>query len=171
MKAKAILDTSFWIHLVKINLENRFLELYDIIVPTKVEEEILFCNTFKFMIYKPQDVRVYERLKQENKITIINPKDISKQLTNQISKNSGELFAIALATERNWIVFIDNGRPQKYCVENNILTSTICDLLIYLKEEKILTIKEIEQKIELIKDSLSDKYLKQIKEYLKKEKI
>jgi len=168
MKPKAILDTSFWIHLVKMGLESQFITLFEIIIPQKVEDEILYCNTFKFMIYKPQDIRVYERLKQERKITIINPKDISKQLTNQISKNSGELFAIALAKERNWIVFIDNGRPQKYCIENNIQTSTIIDFLIYLKEEKLLNIKEIEQKVNLIKDSLSNKYLKQIEEYLKK---
>ncbi|MFA5745483.1 MAG: hypothetical protein WCX82_03260 [archaeon] len=167
MKPKAILDTSFWIHLVKLDLENHFLNLFDPIVPQKVEDEILYCNTFKFMIYKPQDIRIYEKLKNENKIEIINPREISKQLLSHISKNSGELFAIALAKEKSWIVFIDNGRPHNYCIENNIQTGTIGDFLIYLKEEKILTIKEIKNKINLIKDSLSERYLEQIKKYLK----
>jgi predicted nucleic acid-binding protein len=166
MKPKAILDTSFWIHLVKLDLENKFMNLFEIIMPKKVEDEILYSNSFKFMIYKPQDIRVYENLKSHNKITILNPKEIDKKISSQISKNSGELYAIALAKEKNWVVFIDNGRPQKYCFENNIQTGTIIDFLIHLKNENIIGSKEIEKKIELIKNSLSKKYLDQIKKYL-----
>jgi hypothetical protein len=166
MKPKAIIDTSFWIHLVKTNLEDHFMRRFVIIAPQRVEEEILYCNTFKFMVYKPQDIRVYEKLKSENKIIILNPKKIKKELASQISKNSGELYAIALAKENRWIVFIDNGRPHKFCIENDIQTGTIIDFIIYLKMENQLTTKEIKQKIELIKDSLSEKYLEQIKKYL-----
>jgi hypothetical protein len=167
MKPKAIIDTSFWIHLVKTKLDGHFVRLFDIIAPQRVEEEILYCNTFKFMVYKPQDIKIYEKLKSENKIEILNPKKIEKELISQISKNSGELYAIALAKENQWIVFIDNGRPHKYCIENNISTGTIIDFMIYLEMKNQLTTKEIKQKIELIKDSLSERYLEQIKKYLK----
>jgi hypothetical protein len=166
MKAKAIVDTSFWIHLVKINLEDKFLELYDIIVPTKVEEEILFCNTFKFMIYKPKDIKVYEKLKSLNKIENINPCVIPKELSSQISKNSGELYAISLSKEKDVIVFIDNGRPYDFCIKNKIKTGTIIDFLVYLKEENQLNLSEIKEKIKILENSISKKLLKDIKKYI-----
>jgi hypothetical protein len=166
MKKKAIIDTSFWIHLVKINLEKNFLELYDVILPKKVEEEILFCNSFKLMIYKPKDIKIYEKLKYENKIKVVDPKIIPKELSSQISKNSGELFAISLAKENDVIVFIDNGRPHTFCKKNKIKTGTIIDFLIYLKEEKKINISDIKEKINIIKESLSKKHLKDIKKYI-----
>jgi predicted nucleic acid-binding protein len=171
MKAKAILDTSFWIHLNKTKIWNVFLEYYDVVVPKQVEKEITYCNTFKSLIYKPQDIEIYEKLRKNKKIIIINPKKISKKLSCQISKNSGELFAIALAKEKDWIVFIDNGRPNKYCIENNIKTATIIDFLIFLKNEKRITKKEIKEKINKIKTSIPKKMLEEIKKYLKKDNL
>jgi len=165
MKPKAIIDASFWIHLIKLELEEIFLQYYEIITTTRIEEEILYCNNFKYFIYKPKDIKLYENFKKENKIQIKNPKTISKELESQISKNSGELQAIALAKENNYIVFIDNGRPNEYCIKNNILSATIIDFLIFLNNNKILTKKEILYKINLIKNSLPKNYLKKIENY------
>jgi predicted nucleic acid-binding protein len=166
MKQKAILDTSFWIHLNKMELQNIFIKYYDIVIPKKVEDEIIYCNSFKFMIYKPKDFYTYEEFKKNNQISIINPKKISSELSTQISKNSGELFAIALAKEKNWIVFIDNGRPNKYCLNNNIKTATIVDFIIFLKIEKKITKTEIKKKINIIKTSIPKENIEKMNRYL-----
>jgi predicted nucleic acid-binding protein len=66
-KPIAIIDASFWIHLIKTDLLQLFLEYYKtIIVPSKVEQEITWSESFKFMIYTPEDIKQYNKLKKED---------------------------------------------------------------------------------------------------------
>jgi len=163
----AIVDASFWIHLIKTDLLHIFQEYYNrIIVPLKVEEEITFSESFKFMVYIPEDIKHYNKLKQEGIIIVQNPKTITKQLSSQVSKDSGELYCIALSQEIGLIVFIDNGRPYNYCKENNILVANIIEFLLFLYIEKRLNKKEVYSKINVIKSSISNSYLKGIEKYL-----
>jgi predicted nucleic acid-binding protein len=166
-KAIAIVDASFWIHLIKINLLQLFLEYYKtIVVPSKVEREITWSESFKFMIYTPEDIKQYNKLKKEDIIIIKEPKVIKQQLKSQVSKDSGELYCIALAQETGYIVFIDNGKPYNYCNENNILVANIIEFMLFLYTEQKLTKKEIYVKINLIKNSIPISYLKEIENYL-----
>jgi predicted nucleic acid-binding protein len=159
-KPFAILDSSFYIHLVKINLIMIFLDFYKIMVCSKVKDEITY---FLYKdLYVPKDIELFLKLEALKIITIENPKIIPSGLINEVSKNSGESYSIALAQEKNVIVFIDNGRPYNYCLKNKILCSNIIEFLLYLYKIKIITKKEILQKIKIIENSLPKEYLLEI---------
>jgi predicted nucleic acid-binding protein len=166
----AIVDASFWIHLVKIDLLNIFLEYYTYLyVPLKVESEITFADSLKFKLFTPSDIKLYYKLKKEKVIIIKDPTIIKKELKSQVSNNSGELYCIALSQELGVITFIDNGRPYKYCKEHNILVGNIIEFMLFLYSNKKLTKKEVLSKIVLIQNSLPQDYLKSINNYLKGE--
>src|SRR5574343_998374 len=96
-KPKAIIDTSFWIHLVKLNLVEQFIQLWNIVVTRKVEEELQ--DFVRIKLYTPLDLEIYNDLKSKGTIQIKDPKSIPKDIDNQITSNSGELYSIALAKE------------------------------------------------------------------------
>jgi len=167
-KSIAIIDTSFWIHLVKTDLLGLFLEYYSkMIFPVKVEEELTFSESFKSKVYISKDIKEYRLLKEKNIIVIQDPKTISKEFESQVSKNSGELFCIALSKETGYISFIDNGRPYNFCKKNNILVSNIIEFMLFLYTENKINKSEIFIKINLIKRTISNEYLKTIENYLK----
>jgi predicted nucleic acid-binding protein len=165
----AIVDASFWIHLVKVDLLDIFLEYYNYLyVPSKVELEITFAESLKFKLFTPNDIKLYYKLKKEGIIVVKDPATIKKELESQVSKDSGELYCIALSQELGLITFIDNGRPYNYCKQNNILVGNIIEFLLFLYFNKKLTKKEILVKISIIEKSLSQDYLKSINNYLKR---
>jgi predicted nucleic acid-binding protein len=167
-EAIAIVDTSFWIHLIKIDLLEIFLKHYSkIIIPSKVLEELTFFESFKYKVYIPEDIKEFKKLKEKKVISIKNPKKINKELESQVSKKSGELSCIALSLETGYISFIDNGRPYNFCKKNNILVSNIIEFILFLYFEKKITKKEIFLKIKLIERTISKEYFKEIENYLK----
>jgi len=159
-KSLAVLDTSFYIHLVKIDLIDIFLNFYKIIVCSKVKEEITY---FIYRdLYLPKDIELFLKFEKSDIIRIENPTKIPKSLISEVSNNSGEMYAIALAQEKNSIVFIDNGRPYKYCLKNKILCSNIVEFLLYLYTNRIITKREILNKIKIIENTLPKEYLLEI---------
>lgn len=164
----AIVDTSFWIHLVKTDLLDYFLSYYSkIIVPFIVEEELTYFESFKYKVYVPKDIKEFKKLKEKKIITIINPKIINKEIESKVSKNSGELFCILLSLQTGYISFIDNGRPYNFCKKNNLLVSNIIEFMLFLFLEKKLSKKEVFFKIKLIERTISKSYFENVKNYLK----
>jgi len=159
-KSLAVLDTSFYIHLVKIDLIDIFLNFYKIIVCSKVKEEITYF--IHRDLYLPKDIELFLKFEKSDIIRIENPTKIPKSLISEISNDSGEMYAIALAQEKNSIVFIDNGRPYKYCLKNKILCSNIVEFLLYLYTNRIITKREILNKIKIIENTLPKEYLLEI---------
>lgn len=158
-KPKAVIDTSFWIHLVKLNLVEQFIQLWDILVTKKVEEELQAFVNIK--LYIPLDLEIYNDLKSKGIIQIKNPKNIPKNIDNQITKNSGELFSIALAKENKIIVFIDNGIPYDFCKKNKILVANNVDFCLKLLLDNKLTREEALSKLEILENlkSMKLKYI------------
>jgi hypothetical protein len=165
-KPKAIIDTSFWIHLVKLNLVDSFIQLWDIVVTRKVEEELLAFTKIK--LYTPLDLEIYNELKSKGTIQVKNPKSIPKDIDAQITSNSGELFSIALAREEKIIVFIDNGIPYEFCKRNNILVANIIDYLMHQYEQKKFTKEQILGKLDILESlkSMKLKYIEKVKKEL-----
>jgi hypothetical protein len=165
-KPKAVIDTSFWIHLVKLNLVDSFIQLWDIVVTRKVEEELLAFTKIK--LYTPLDLEIYNELKSKGTIQVKNPKSIPKDIDAQITSNSGELFSIALAREEKIIVFIDNGIPYEFCKRNNILVANIIDYLMHQYEQKKFTKEQILGKLDILESlkSMKLKYIEKVKKEL-----
>lgn len=158
-KPKAIIDTSFWIHLVKLNLVEQFIQLWNIVVTRKVEEELQ--DFVRIKLYTPLDLEIYNDLKSKGTIQIKDPKSIPKDIDNQITSNSGELYSIALAKEDKIIVFIDNGIPYEFCKQNQILAANIVDYLMRQYEQKKFTKEQTLEKL-MILESLKSMKLKYI---------
>jgi predicted HTH domain antitoxin len=100
-KLKAVVDASFWIHLVKLNLVEEFIKLWAVVVTKKVELELFTFARIK--LYTPLDLDIYNDLKSKEIIKIKDPKSIPKDINSQITNHSGELYSIALAKEENLI--------------------------------------------------------------------
>ncbi|MFA5745996.1 MAG: hypothetical protein WCX82_01205 [archaeon] len=159
VKPKAIIDTSFWIHLVKLDLVEQFIQLWDLIATKKVEEELQAFTRIK--LYTPLDLETYNDLKSQGAIQVKDPKSVPGNINSQIANNSGELFSIALAKEYKIIVFIDNGIPYDFCKRNQILAANIVDYLMRQYEQKKFTKEQILQKL-MILESLKSMKLKYI---------
>lgn len=158
-KPKAVVDTSFWIHLVKLDLVESFIQLWDIVITRKVEEELQAFTRIK--LYTPLDLEIYNELKLKGTIQVKNPKNVPENINNQITTNSGELFSIELAKEGKIIVFIDNGIPYEFCKKNQILAANIVDYLMRQYEQKKFTKKQTLEKL-MILESLKSMKLKYI---------
>lgn len=154
-KPKAVVDTSFWIHLVKLNLVEEFIELWNIVITRKVEEELQAFVRIK--LYTPLDLEIYTDLKSKEIIKIKDPKAIPKDIDSQITSDSGELYSIALAKEEKIIVFIDNGIPYDFCKRNNILAANNIDFSLKLVEDNKLTKEEALNKLDILEKSKSMK--------------
>ncbi|MDD3244550.1 MAG: hypothetical protein PHU47_00165 [Candidatus ainarchaeum sp.] len=154
-KPKAVIDTSFWIHLVKLNLVEEFIELWNIVITRKVEEELQAFVRIK--LYTPLDLEIYTDLKSKEIIKIKDPKAIPKEINSQITSDSGELYSIALAKEEKIIVFIDNGIPYDFCKINNILVANNIDFSLKLVEDNKLTKEEVLNKLNILEKSKSMK--------------
>jgi hypothetical protein len=158
-KPKAVVDTSFWIHLVKLNLVESFTQLWNIVVTRKVEEELHAFVRIK--LYTPLDLEIYNELKSNGTIQVKDPKSVPGNINSQITNNSGELFSIALAKEDKIIVFIDNGIPYDFCKRNQILAANIVDYLMRQYEQKKFTKEQTLEKL-MILESLKSMKLKYI---------
>ncbi len=166
-KPSAVIDTSFWIHLVKLDLTDKFIELYDLVFTKKVEEELLAFK--KIHLYSPLDLDIFNQLKLKNKLKIIDPKYISKEINNSISNDSGELFSLSLAQEKNYIVFIDNGIPYDFCKKNKINVMNMIDFCILLYILKKISLDDLQNKIIQLDNlnTIKYKYMNEGKKYLK----
>ena len=158
-KPKAVVDTSFWIHLVKLNLVEEFIELWNIVVTRKVEEELQAFARIK--LYTPLDLEIYTNLKSKEIIKIKDPKSIPKDIDSQITCDSGELYSIALAKEEKIIVFIDNGIPYDFCKRNNIKVMNTIDLCFLLLKLNKFSKEDLFQKINQLDKlkSIKSKYI------------
>jgi hypothetical protein len=165
-KPKAVVDTSFWIHLVKLNLFEEFTQLWDIVFTRKVEEELLAFVRIK--LYTPLDLEIYNELKSKGTIQVKDPKSIPKDIDSQITASSGELYSIALAKEDKIIVFIDNGIPYDFCKRNNIDVMNIPDLCLFLVDRNILSLDIANQKLIQLENlkSMKLKYIEKARKEL-----
>ena len=68
-KPCAVIDTSFWIHVVYLEIDKYLIKYFDIFFPNKVKSEILYFKHFDYF-YKSTDIFIFEKLLQDNQLTI-----------------------------------------------------------------------------------------------------
>lgn len=135
-------------------------------VTRKVEEELQ--DFVRIKLYTPLDLEIYNDLKSKGTIQIKDPKSIPKDIYNQITSNSGELYSIALAKEDKIIVFIDNGIPYEFCKQNQILAANIVDYLVRQYEQKQFTKEQTLEKLNILESlkSMKLRYIEKAKKEL-----
>jgi predicted nucleic acid-binding protein len=155
-KVKAVVDSSFWININRVDLVNILNDYFELIFTKKVEEELLIT---KKMFYIPKDIIKYNELKNKKLITIQNPKQIDRDLWNRLSKDSGEMQCIALAKEINAVVLIDNGAAIEYCKKNKIMLINSINFIIYYYYLDKITFDQAIQKINVLSPFIKKKYV------------
>ncbi len=164
-KPKIVIDASFWINVVYLDIESYLLKYFDIYFVQKVESEIL--NESEHKIYNTRDMDVYSKLKDIRLIKIREPKNIPKKLLDNLQYDSGELYCIALGIEDNMIVATDDKGPISFCKINNIPFMTSIDYILYLYNTKELTKKRCLILFNMLNKNISKKFIEIGKKYFK----
>ncbi len=156
-KIKAVVDSSFWININRIDLVDALYNYFELIFTKKVEDELLIN---KKMFYIPKDILKYNELKNQNQISIQNPKKIDCDLWNKLSKTSGEMQSIALAKEINAVVLIDNGAAIEYCKKNKIKLVNSINFIIYNYYLDKISYNKAKQNINTLSPFIKKTYIK-----------
>lgn len=155
-KRKAVVDSSSWINLNRIGLIEILLADFDLIFTSKVETELLVNNK---LFYTPKDLLVYKSLKKKGLIKLNDPKKVSKELWNSLSKSSGEMQSIALALEIGSFVIVDNSAAVDYCLKNKIKIINSINLIIYYFYTDKISYSQAIEKINILKPYIKNKYI------------
>lgn len=157
-KKKAIIDSSFWININRVNLVKELLERFDLYFTLKVEKELLIN---KNLFYIPKDITVYKNLKEINLINVKDAFKIPINLQKTLSKNSGEVCTIALAIELNAAILVDNGSAVDYCIKNKMFVVNTINFILYCYFIDELTYRQVIEKINQLKPYIKEKYILQ----------
>ena len=152
----AVIDSSFWININRVGLIDYLLERFELVFTSKVEEELLINSK---LFYTPRDIIIYNKLKELGFIKVIDPKVIPKDLWNKLSKDSGEIYTIALAIELNAAVLVDNSAAIEYCIQKNILITNSVTFILYDTLQRKLTYTQALDKINLLKPYIRERYI------------
>jgi predicted nucleic acid-binding protein len=123
-----ISDSSTLILLAKSNLLKLCIDIFDIIIPDIVYKEILKGKEKNY-----KDAFKIESFIKNKKIKIENPKNKTiEQYRNLFALDSGELYALCLAKEKNKDVLIDDKKGINVCCILNIKFYTSLNILLLL---------------------------------------
>ncbi len=155
-EVKAIVDSSFWININRVDLVKELLDKFKLIFTFKVEKELLINNN---LFYVPKDIIVYNNLKKINLISVRNPLKIPLNLQKELSRNSEEVNTIALALELNAVILIDNSAAVEYCIKNKMYVVNTINFIIYCYSTDVITYNQALEKINLLKPYIKQKYI------------
>lgn len=132
---RIVIDASFWINIVYLEIEDYLKKYFEIYFVSKVEAEVL--NNSNYKLYDSIDMEKYKDWKQNKIIIIKDPINIPKKLLDNLESNSGELYTIALAIEEKMVVCIDDGKPHNFCFNEGLFPVNSIDFIyfLYLKKE------------------------------------
>ena len=158
-KPKIVIDTSFWINVVYLGIDNYLLNYFNLYVVSKVEKEILDESDYK--IYDSEDMEIYSKLKDRGLITIKNPQKLSKRVLDDLEVDSGELYSIELAIEENMIVATDDKGAVTFSNKNNLIMITSIDFILKLYIDKIISIDTVLYYFNLLEKKIKPKYIEE----------
>jgi predicted nucleic acid-binding protein len=101
----AILDASFWINIVRMDLASHLVDYFVLYVPPRVTQE-LAAPLGRSQI--PQPAALFQEWTQRQLVHVEYPNLTFGRF------DAGENEAIALALERDWALLIDNSAPRDW---------------------------------------------------------
>lgn len=165
VKKNAIVDSSFWININRVNLVKELLDKFDVFFTCKVEKELLINNN---LFYTPKDIIVYKTLKEMGYVTVKDANKIPLKLNKILSRDSGEVNTIALALENKGVILVDNGAAVDYCIKNKIPVVNTINFILYCYFIDLLTYKQVLEKINILRPYIKKKYILQDLKLLEK---
>jgi len=165
MKKPVVIDASFWINIVYLELYSYVSIYFELIFVSKVKSEICVPRKHDYF-YLSEDIKIFNDLLANGNSKIENPKKILKKYYSELEKDSGELYTIALAKEKNYGVLIDDGNPYDFCKMQQISRMNTIDFIIFLYIKRNLTKTQSIEYIQKLNLKVKEKYIKQAIAYL-----
>src|SRR5438105_2413623 len=104
-RIQAVLDASFWINAVRMNLVHYLTDYFDLCAPPRVVDELM---ALQYLPHPPRSTTLFQELLQRRLIE-------TKSSTQTFGRfDVGENEAIALAREHGWVLLIDNSAPRDW---------------------------------------------------------
>ena len=155
-KVKAVIDSSFWININKVNLARYLLDYFALYSTKKVREELL--DHPKKDLNIPKDAELFKSLIDAGLISIAVPILIPKDIRQLLSEDSGEVYVLSLAKERNMSVLLDDNGPLQYCEKNKIRLFTSIHFIYLLYRDNIISKQDAIDKIMQLKKSINERF-------------
>ncbi len=165
IKLKIVIDASFWINIVYLELDKYLVKYFDIYMVSKVEEEIL--NNSEHKVYDSEDMEIFLELKNNKQIFIKNPINIPKKLLDNLQSNSGELYTIALGIENKISICIDDGNPYNFCFREGLSPVNSIDFIYFLYLKKEINSKQSINYINKLQRRIKLSYIEKAKKLFK----
>jgi len=156
-KVKAVVDSSFWININKVNLARYLLDYFELYSTEKVREELL--DHPKKELYTPKDAELFKSLIDAGLINIVVPVLIPKDIKQLLSIDSGEVYVLSLAKERNMSVLLDDNGPLQYCEKHKIKLFTSVHFIYLLYRDNIISKQDAIDRIVLLKKSINERFI------------
>src|SRR5579859_6126446 len=138
-----VLETSFWIVAHRADVVANCLDLFDIVVPQPVEDEILSAQ-----VGVPQREYPYATLFRHLRYAIHDPPARGPQPLSIFGR--GEAAAIPLAQHLSAVLLINERRATDYALARGIEVLTVPAFIVALRERDIISHRAALRKLELI---------------------
>ena len=143
----AVLDTSFWVLAYRAEITANCLDLFDIVVPPAVEEEILASQPSAVAREYPY-ATLFRHLKHElrSPTVVVTPLSIF---------GPGEADAIALATELKAVLLINERPGLQYARNLGLDVASVPSVIVLLRSQGVVSDRGARRKLGLISPNTS----------------
>jgi predicted nucleic acid-binding protein len=138
----AVLDTSFWVLAYRAEIAANCLDLFEIVVPKAVEEEILAGQPGVAGREYPYST-LFRHLKQELRTPTVDFTPLS-------IFGPGEAEAIALATEPNAVLLINERPGLQYARNLGLDVASVPSVIVLLRSQGVISDRAARRKLGLI---------------------
>ena len=143
-RIRAVLETSFWVSAWRADVAANCLDLYDLIPPRAVEEEIA-ANDPRF----PTGEFPYATLFRHLRDKMSDPPDPGPPPLDVFG--AGEAAAIPLAAELSVPLLINESRARKYAANLGLVTITVPTTVVVLYRNRVISNMAAWRKLDLLK--------------------
>lgn len=160
-KPRIIMDTSSWINLYGIGLINYLMDNFQILVTSKVSDEILDGKEFA------EDVTVFEEAVERKIIKVDTLNTVPEEIKHEVSISSGEIEVIAYAIEKDCLVLIDDSRVYRVMDRFNLKYFSSATIVLDAYMSGRINKDRAHELLENLRRALKDEVIDRAKEELK----
>ena len=142
-RARAVLDTSFWVAAYRAEVAANCLDLFEIVVPRAVEEE-----NRRPQATAPSREYPYATLFRHLRNLMFDPPESSPKPI--ILFGAGEAEAIVLSGHLNAVLLVNERRGARYAENLNLRVVTVPTVIVTLRVRQVISSRTAYRKLDLI---------------------
>ncbi len=153
-KVNAVIDSSFWINLSRVDLTKFLLDYFAIYSTIKVKEELF--DFYERKGYFSKDSYLFKLYLEADFIILKDPKEITLKIKQELSKDSGELYCAALLKEIGGVFLTDDKGALNFCKNNNLFAITSVYFIVRLYKDNLISKEKAKFSIMQLKGKISN---------------